>query len=312
MQDKDSNILDDDFNDYEIDLRGLLKILLDGKWIIVAITSLFSILGLIYSLYLPNIYESRALLVPSSPTNQSGILQNYGSLANLAGIDISEGSESNDVQAIEKIKSLSFFETHFLPYIFLPDLMAYKEWNSSANVSVYDNKKYNDISNMWVREHTFPQKLIPSAQESFETFVNKHLSISIDKKNNFVTVKIKHQSPHIAKEWTKLLIDQINSFYRKKDKNEAERASNYLNTLLAETNVIGVREVIALLLQQEIKKFTLIEANEFYVYEFIDPPAAMERKSQPKRALICILAALIGGMIGVITVLIRVYIFDEK
>ena len=48
--------------------------------------------------------------------------------------------------------------------------------------------------------------------------VGNFLSITIDKKNNFVTVKIKHQSPHIAKEWTKLLIDQINSFYRKKDK----------------------------------------------------------------------------------------------
>ena len=66
--------------------------------------------------------------------------------------------------------------------------------------------------------------------------------------------------------------------------------------LLAETNLVEIKEVLATLLQQETKKLTLIEANEYYVYEFIDPPAVMEKKSQPQRALICILAALFGGM----------------
>ena len=121
MQDKEkSTNIDRNINTDEIDLRDLLKILIDGKWIIVVVTSFFSIIGVLYSLYLPNIYESRALLAPSAPTNQPNILQGYGGLANLAGIDIPEGSESNDAQAIEKIKSLSFFETDFLPYIFLP------------------------------------------------------------------------------------------------------------------------------------------------------------------------------------------------
>ena len=190
--------------------------MIDGKWIIVVVTSFFSIIGVLYSLYLPNIYESRALLAPSAPTNQPNILQGYGGLANLAGIDIPEGSESNDAQAIEKIKSLSFFETDFLPYIFLPDLMAYKIWNSATNEPIYDRKKYDEDKDLWVRKFSFPQKQIPSAQESFDKFITKHLDINVDKKNNFVTVTIKHQSPYIAEKWTRLLIDQINSFYRKK------------------------------------------------------------------------------------------------
>ena len=159
---------------------------------------------------------------------------------------------------------------------------------------------------------SFSQKLGPSEQESFDEFLRKHLSVGTNKKNNFVTVKVKHQSPYIAKEWTKLIIDQINSFYRKKDKNEAQRASNYLNTLLAETNLVEIKEVLAALLQQETKKLTLIEANEYYVYEYIDPPAVMEKKSQPQRALICILASLFGGMLGIIYVFVRHYLYAEK
>ena len=299
-------------NNNEVDIKELFQILLISKWIIVSITAFFSVFGIVYSLLLPNIYESRALLAPSSSNESSGLIQNYGSLANLAGIDISEDSENNAAQAIEKIKTLSFFESNILPNIYLPDLMAYKSWNSETNTSTYDDKIFDKTSNTWVQRFSSTQKLNPSAQESFDVFIKNHLNISTNKKNNFVTVKIQHQSPYIAKEWTKLSVDQINSLYRKKDKNKAERASNYLNMLLAETNLVEIKEVLATLLQQETKKLTLIEANEYYVYEFIDPPAVMEKKSQPQRALICILAALFGGMSGVIFVFVRHYLFADK
>jgi LPS O-antigen subunit length determinant protein (WzzB/FepE family) len=51
-------------NDDEIDLRELFYILWRGKWIIVSLTAFASIVGVIYSLSLPNIYISKAKLVP--------------------------------------------------------------------------------------------------------------------------------------------------------------------------------------------------------------------------------------------------------
>ena len=98
------------FND-EIDLRELFSILWKGKLIVLGTTSLASIAVLIYSLLLPNIYESKALLVPvDSSSNISGAFQNYSSLAGLAGINLSSGSnDSNSAKAVEKLVSLSFF-----------------------------------------------------------------------------------------------------------------------------------------------------------------------------------------------------------
>ena len=52
------------FSDDEIDLRQLFKVIWDDKKIIIAITSFFSLAAVIYSLLLPNIYESKALLSP--------------------------------------------------------------------------------------------------------------------------------------------------------------------------------------------------------------------------------------------------------
>jgi hypothetical protein len=312
MEDIDNSSVSINLND-PMDFKEFFNILMSGKWIIFSITTFFSIIGIAYSLSLPNIYESKALLVSSKPSNQSGIVQNYAGLASIAGIDISsESPKTNAEQAIEKLNSLSFFESYFLPNIFLPDLMGFKSWDSSSNMLKYDAKLYNEKSDSWVRDFSYPQKQIPSAQESFNIFKEKHLSISVDKKTNFLTVKIKHQSPYIAKEWNKVLIDQINSFYRKKDKNEAERASDYLNSLLIKTNLSEIKQSIALLLQQETQKLTLIEASEFYVYEFIDPPVVMEKKSEPQRSLICILAAAFGAMLGILYILVRHYAFNEE
>ena len=65
-------------------------------------------------------------------------------------------------------------------------------------------------------------------------------------------------------------------------------------------------------MQEEIKKLTLIEANQYYVFDYIDPPAVMERKSEPKRSLIFILSALLGGMLSIVLVFIRHYLVKSK
>ena len=78
------------------------------------------------------------------------------------------------------------------------------------------------------------------------------------------------------------------------------------------TGLSEIKEVLAQLLQEETKKLTLIEANQYYVFDYIDPPAAMEKKSEPKRALICIFSALLGGMLSLVIVLIRHYAIKQK
>ena len=313
MQEENSNKPLNDFDD-EIDLRELFHVLLDGKWIIVSLTAFASIVGVIYSLSLPNIYQSKAMLVPvNSSSGISGALGNYSGLVGLAGINLPPGGdEGNSAKAIQKISSLSFFENSILTNIHLPDLMAVKSWNSKINTLTYDDSIFDTNNNTWIRDFSYPQQQIPSAQESFEVFKTKHLSLSEDKKSGFITLSIKHQSPFIAKQWTELVVNEVNAFYRQKDKLESERAVSYLNQQILMTGLSEIKQVLAQLLQEETKKLTLIEANQYYVFDYIDPPAVMEEKSEPKRALIFILSALLGGMLSILFVLIRHYAIKQK
>ena len=277
-------------------------------------TAFVSIVGVIYSLSLPNIYQSKAMLVPvNSSSGISGALGSYRGLAGLAGINLpSGGDEGNSAKAIQKINSLSFFENSILTNIYLPELMAVKSWNSKINTLTFDDSIFDTNSNTWIRDFSYPQQQIPSAQESFEVFKTKHLSLSEDKKSGFITLSIKHQSPFIAKQWTELVVNEVNAFYRQKDKSDSEKAVRYLNQQISMTALSEIKQAIAQLLQEETKKLTLIEANQYYVFDYIDPPAVMEKKSEPKRSLTLILSALLGGILSILFVLIRHYAFSKK
>lgn len=291
----------------EIDLRVALKTLFKGRKIIILVTIFSLLVSAAYSLYLPNIYQSQALLAPNELySNNSNILQNYSGLAGLAGVNLpTQNVDNNSAKAIKKIQSLNFFENNIFPKIYLPDLMALKSWDPNTNNYEYDDGIFDKKTGKWIRKFSYPQRQIPSPQESFLVFNDEHLTINEDKKSGFVSITVKHQSPYIAKEWVELMVDEINLYYRQKDKSQSEKSVNYLQAQISNTNLTEIKQVIAALLQKETQKLTLIEANDFYVYEYIENPVVMERKSEPRRALICIFGSLLGLILSFIIVLSR-------
>ena len=204
--------------DREIDLREVIFVLLQEKRIFACVTAFLVIIGIIYSLSLPNIYQSDALLSPVEKSSSliGGALSEYRGLAGLAGINLPTGETGdNSKKAIELMSSLSFFEKYIMPKIFLPDLMAVESWDDEKNLIIYDDSIFQKDSNTWVRDFSHPQKLIPSAQESFEIFKNDNLSVLEDKKLDMFPF-IKHQSPYIAKQWVQIIVEEVNFFIGKK------------------------------------------------------------------------------------------------
>ncbi|MCW4630976.1 GNVR domain-containing protein [Marinomonas rhodophyticola] len=55
----------------------------------------------------------------------------------------------------------------------------------------------------------------------------------------------------------------------------------------------------------------LAQVQDEFAFKTIDPAVVPEEKAGPKRALICVLAVLLGGMLGMAIVLIR-YAFAKK
>ena len=181
--------------------------------------------------------------------------------------------------------------------------MAIKSWDAESNTIKYNEGLFNSEKQTWTE--------IPSPQESYKVF-KRLLEFSKDFDTGFVSISIKHQSPYIAKEWTDLIVNQVNYFFRTEDKREAQAAMDFLNLQIAQTSFTEIKQVIAQLLQQKMQTLALIEANEFYVFSYIDPPMVMEEKSEPTRSSISILGAILGGMLGILFVIVRHYLTNRN
>ena len=55
----------------------------------------------------------------------------------------------------------------------------------------------------------------------------------------------------------------------------------------------------------QLKTLMLANIEKDYLFSTIDPPFIPLMKSSPSRALICILITLLGGLISILTVLIK-------
>ena len=120
----------------EIDLRELFTVLWNGKLVITLITGFAAVCAVLYALWLPNIYESKALLAPKDESGAgglAGLARQYGGLASLAGINIGGGGgeSSKSMMAQQKIQSLDFFTRHLYEKIVL-DLMAVDHWDAAS------------------------------------------------------------------------------------------------------------------------------------------------------------------------------------
>ena len=295
-------------HDDEIDLRELFGVLWRGKVQIVLVTALVAVLSILYALYLPNVYRSEALLAPAQEQDSlAGAMQGLSGLAGLAGISLPEGSASQSDQALEVLRSRSFFTEKIYPNIDLPDLMADPRWDPETNTLSYDDDLYDAGRGQWVREVGFPNQITPTAQEAHAFFIENTLNVSSDNATGFVTLSVDHVSPYIARDWAELMILEINEQFRARDHEIAISSIAYLNNQIAITSVVEVRQALSQLLQNQIQTSMLTDANPDYVFSVIDPPVPPELKDSPGRALIVILATLLGGMLGVMAVLVRHY-----
>ncbi|EGQ8217979.1 LPS O-antigen length regulator [Vibrio parahaemolyticus] len=300
--------------DDEIDLRELLKALWKGKWIIIVTTFVFAVGSVLYALSLPNIYKSDALLAPAESSNGGGLSKmagQLGGLAALAGVNLGAGESSQTDLAVQVMKSRQFVEAFINKHDLLVPLMAVKDWDLTNNKLILDEELYNLTTGEWLREPDGLRGSTPTAQEAFEVFNNEVLSISQDKESGLYTVSVKYYSPYIAQQWVNWLIEDINKVMRERTIAETSQNLAYLNAQLKKTAVADMQSTFYKLIEEQTKSLMLAEVQEEFVFKVIDPAVIPEIKDAPKRALICVLGTVLGGLCGIAFVL-ALYAFRKN
>ncbi len=292
--------------DYEIDLRELFIALWKGKWLIILFTFVFAAGAVLFAINQPNYYKAQALLAPTSGEGGAGSLGQLGGLAALAGVNIGGGDNDKTQLAMAVLKSREF-QTRFInKYGVKIPLFAGLKWSIETDELVLDPEVYEAKTKEWTREVDPGQSLEPTDWESYKEF-NPIVKVSQDKENGLVTLSVEFLSPTLAQKWVSLLIQDLNQVMKEKELLESEKNINYLKAQLEQTTIADMQSVFYQLIEDQIKNRMLAEVQDEFVFKIVDPAVVPEEKSKPKRALICVLGSLLGGMVGCALVLVRFF-----
>ena len=134
---KDSNSLI--YGD-ELDIKILISGIWSSKVLIISTTLLATILTVMLTLLMSNIYQSSVVLEPTEDeSNQTSIP--FASMIS----SFSQGGErsvSKTKQALEILDSKDFFESLYVNEDFILGLMAFESYKKSSDIYIYNNKIY--------------------------------------------------------------------------------------------------------------------------------------------------------------------------
>ncbi|MDA8936770.1 Wzz/FepE/Etk N-terminal domain-containing protein [Porticoccaceae bacterium] len=297
--------------DDEIDLRELFSVLWGGKKLIVGITAIFALVAVFYALSIPNQYRATALVSPAegSGGGLSGALGQLGGLASLAGVSIGGGEGSEAQVAQEIMRSRGFIEEFISENNIDVEVFAAQGWDRDSNQLDIDSDLYDAGSSQWVRDAPAGKTVEPTGWELYKGF-SEMFSVSEDKKTGMISISVEYFSPEIAKQWVDQLVIGINQHMQSRKLDKVNINIQYLEAQIQKTSIAEMREVFYTIIEEQIKSKMLAEASPEYAFVTVSPAMVPEEKSQPKRALICILGTLLGGMLAVLLVLVRHYAFN--
>lgn len=291
----------------ELSLIKLITQLWQKKIFIICVTTVFAIVGVAFALWLPNKFQAEVMVIPAENSQAGGLsalANQFGGLAGMAGINLAGGQNKKHQIALQIIKSRVFLNDFIKRHHLEVPIFASMDWDAKLNQLLINPKLYDEQAELWVREYKFPKKLIPSAQEIYEVFV-KMIDIEIDTREGTYRISVEHFSPHLAETWANLLVSDVNEHMRIVDITQANKSIEYLQQQLLETKISATESVFFGLIEEQTKKAMLARVQKDYVFSVIDPALAPEKKSGPKKALICILFVVLGGLLSCAWVLLQ-------
>jgi uncharacterized protein involved in exopolysaccharide biosynthesis len=252
-----------------------------GRWLIIAITSLFAVGGIAYALMAQEWWRADVVLAPADKKALPGALGQLGGLASLAGVNIGGGGNQ---EPLAVLRSKGFAREFITEQDLMPVLL--------KDVKSTDGKPLD----------------IRDALREFE----KVRSVSDDKKTGLVTLGVRWKDPETAASWANLLVKRLNERLRVEALAESQRNVDFLQKEMAATSVVSLQQSMGRVLEGEMQKLMLARGNEEFAFKVIDPATPPKQRDAPKRALVALVATLAGGFLGLLAVFLRKAIRERR
>lgn len=292
---------------YQLSLSELIIELWKQKLMVILVTAVFAIASVFGALSLPNIYQSSVLLAPRSADNDMrSIGAELGGLAALTGLTAGSGNTEEVNLALQTLTSRAFVKHFIETQDMLVPLIAIDSWSDTTGEITIDPVLFDIDANQWVRVVEAPKTPKPSDWEAHKVFVEQ-VKFEKLKESGFVRLSFTSQSPVLAQKWVSALVVEVNKWVKQADIKEINRNIDYLTSQMKKTELSSMQRVFNNLIEEQVKRLMLAEAQDEYVFRTIDPAVVPEERVSPKRALLCVLGTMLGGIVAVLIAMVRRY-----
>lgn len=294
-------------NEDEIDLHEVVKTIWNQKVFIVLFSFTITFMTIIYLLSIPNIYDSKALLVPQN--EKGGGLGGLSAMASFAGVNVGEAQMTPDQAYQSLLKDYSFMRSFVLNNN-LTDIY-FSEDLSKNYVFALGMKGLYDLT------HFAPESHEEDPERDIYEIVKKlqrNMSISSDKKSGLITISYQDPDRLITQKLLHLFLEQSSHYLIENKLETINRKLNYYQDELATTEEFELRKNISALISKLVEEKITIKSSRYFQTELLTKPevAYMKNKVGPKRVLILIGIVIASLFIAIFIVLIRETVFGNK
>jgi uncharacterized protein involved in exopolysaccharide biosynthesis len=251
----------------EIDFIELWWIIWDHKILVAATTAVCVLLALVLALRATPLYRATVVVTEvreSGLDSGGGLTGEVGGLASLAGLNL--GMEHPERGAVLRSRHLveEFVKS---PDVF-PLLVA--------------GEKDERHKSLW---------------QTVERF-RKVLDIKEDKFQGITTVTMDWKDPAVAARWADEFVALANRLLRDKAIEDASRNVAFLKDQVQHASSVELQNVMYRLIEQETRTLMLARGRVEYAFTVVDPAVKAEVRISPKRTLMVLSGAFIGGLLG--------------
>jgi uncharacterized protein involved in exopolysaccharide biosynthesis len=270
----------DEAEKQKLGIRELWNILWRRKFLIIAITAIFTISAVVYALLAEQWFKAEVVLVPAKKNqNLPGQLGGLAGLASLAGVNI--GEKGDTVEALAVLRSNDFVRGFIQDRNLLPILYA-DEWDSA-------NKRWKASNKLdW-----------PDERDAVRFFQKSICQVLDDKRTGLVTVSIEWKDRAIAADWANSLVARLNERMRQRVLAESEQNIRFLREELQTADIPSLQQSLSRLLENELQNVMVARGSQEFAFRVVDRASVPKWRSRPKRTLLVCVATLGGGILAV-------------
>ena len=284
-------------NEEQININKIIYTLWSEKRTIILISSIFALFSIFYSLSLPNVYQSNAILtIAEAQSSRTQSASPLSTLTSSFGMNIGTNNVNNAKVAVSIMNSWGFAEQLIIENDLEFLVGAAIGWDEQNDLIIFDDELVDQNKMNWLKE--------PTSWELFQN-LKSLINIRYDETDQFIFLSADSFSPKESKRLVDIFLSAINNYMRDRQILMSDQNLAYLEEQLREIKNKDLKQVFYSLILEENKNKMLAKANPEYMFVIVSKPMVPEKKSKPVRSIIVVSLTFLGFFMSCLYVLFK-------